>query len=85
MGAASSTEIVTIAEEEPPVLVAVTVYEAAAASCVGVPEIAPVSASSERPAGSAGAIAKETTEPPELVGAASAHALPLVQRSDADA
>ena len=41
----------------PPLLVAVTVYAVAGDPAVGVPEMAPVAASSESPGGSGGATA----------------------------
>ena len=51
-GAASLTTMVIVAVALPPVLVAVTVYAAEDVIVVGVPEIVPVEASKDRPAGS---------------------------------
>ena len=56
--------------ELPPVLVAVTVYVTAEEVAVGVPEITPVDASSERPAGSVAEIDHDVTVPPLDVGVA---------------
>jgi len=56
--------------ELPPVLVAVTVYVTAEEVAVGVPEIPPVDASSERPAGSVAEIDHDVTVPPLDVGVA---------------
>lgn len=69
-GAASLTTMVIVAVALPPVLVAVTVYAAEDVIVVGVPEIVPVEASKDRPAGSVGDIVQETTAPPLEVGVA---------------
>jgi hypothetical protein len=45
----------TVADVDPPELVAVTLYVAWAVTSMGVPEITPVAGSRERPGGSAGA------------------------------
>jgi hypothetical protein len=70
---------------EPPALVAVTVYEAATATAVGVPEMTPVVALIDRPVGSAGVTAQETTAPPEIVGVAGPQAKFWVQLKEAGA
>ena len=67
-GTASFTSIVTIVEALPPVLLAVTVYAVDGDVVVGVPEIAPVEADNESPAGSAGDIDQVVTVPPLYVG-----------------
>ena len=48
------TTMVTLAVSDPPVLVAVMVYEAEEVTAVGVPLMAPVEVLSDRPAGSDG-------------------------------
>ena len=48
------TTMVTLAVSVPPVLVAVIVYVAEEVTAVGVPLIAPVEVSSDKPAGSDG-------------------------------
>ena len=53
-GARSLTTMVTVAVSVPPVLVAVIVYDAEEVIAVGVPEIAPVEVSRDKPAGSDG-------------------------------
>ena len=53
-GAISLTTMVTLAVSVPPVLVAVIVYDAEDVTAVGVPLIAPVEVSSDKPAGSDG-------------------------------
>ena len=53
-GARSLTTMVTVAVSVPPVLVAVIVYDAEEVIAVGVPEIAPVEVSKDKPAGSDG-------------------------------
>ena len=69
-GAATSTSIVTVVVALPPVLLAVTVYVVDELTAVGVPEIAPVAVSKDRPAGSVGVIDQEMTVPPLDVGVA---------------
>ena len=53
-GARSLTTMVTVAVSVPPVLVAVIVYDEEEVIAVGVPEIAPVEVSRDKPAGSDG-------------------------------
>ena len=53
-GARSLTTMVTVAVSVPPVLVAVIVYDAEEVIAVGVPEIAPVEVSRDKPEGSDG-------------------------------
>ena len=77
-GWTSLTTIVTDAESVPPVLVAVTVYDAEAVTVVGVPEIAPVVLDRVRPAGSEGETDQEVTAPPLEVGETVVIAVPLV-------
>ena len=67
-----------LVESLPPVLVAVTVYDADAVTAVGVPEIVPVEESKDRPAGSVGETDQETTVPPPEVGVAAVIAESLV-------
>ena len=67
-GAASLTTTVIVAVALPPVLVAVTVYAAEDVIVVGVPEMAPVEVSKDKPAGRVGVIDHETTAPPLDVG-----------------
>ena len=68
-----------LVESLPPVLVAVTVYDADAVTAVGVPEIVPVEESKDRPAGSVGETDQVATVPPLVVGATVLRALPLVK------
>lgn len=77
-GWTSLTTIVTEAVSVPPVLVAVTVYDAEAVTVVGVPEIAPVVLDNVRPAGSEGETDQEVTAPPLEVGETVVIAVPLV-------
>ena len=69
-GAATSTSMVTVVVALPPVLLAVIVYAVDELTTLGVPEIAPVEVSNERPAGSVGVIDQEMTAPPLEVGVA---------------
>ena len=69
-GAATSTSMVMVVVALPPVLVAVTVYAVDELSVLGVPEIAPVAVSKERPAESVGVMDQEMTAPPLEVGVA---------------
>ena len=62
----------------PPVLVAVTVYVAEEVTAEGVPLIAPVDESSERPDGREGETDQEVTGPPLVVGVTVVMAVPLV-------
>jgi len=77
-GWTSLTTIVTDAVSVPPVLVAVTVYDAEDVTVVGVPEIAPVVLDRVRPAGSEGETDQEVTAPPLEVGETVVIAVPLV-------
>ena len=72
------TTIVTDAVSVPPVLVAVTVYDAEEVTVVGVPEIAPVVLDRVRPAGSEGDTDQEVTAPPLEVGETVVIAVPFV-------
>ena len=58
----------TVAVALPPELLAVTVYVAVEVIAVGVPEIAPVEVSNDKPAGNAGETDHEVTAPPVDVG-----------------
>tara|TARA_Y100000768_G_scaffold360742_1_gene318217 strand:- start:482 stop:724 length:243 start_codon:yes stop_codon:yes gene_type:complete len=73
------TSRVTDTEEEPPLLVPVTVYVVAVVSAVGVPEISPVAVSKVRPAGRVGEIDQDVTVPPALVGVFAVMAESLVR------
>jgi hypothetical protein len=77
-GWTSLTTIVTDAVSVPPVLVAVTVYDAEDVTVVGVPEIAPVVLDRVRPAGSEGDTDQEVTAPPLEVGETVVIAVPFV-------
>ena len=72
------TWIVTVAVPLPPAFVAVTVYDVEDDTAVGVPLIAPVERSNERPAGSVGVIDQEVTSPPFAVGVTAVMALFIV-------
>jgi hypothetical protein len=67
-GAMSLTTIVIVALSLPPVLVAVIVYVAEEFTPVGVPLMAPVEESKERPAGKPGETVHEVIVPPPTVG-----------------
>jgi len=75
----SFTTMVNVAVSLPPVLVAVTVYVAEVVTAVGVPEIAPVEESIERPAGSDGDTVQEVIVPPLTVGVTVVIAVPFVR------
>ena len=62
------TTMVMLAVSVPPVLVAVIVYEADDVIADGVPLIAPVEESRERPAGSEGDTDHDVIVPPPTVG-----------------
>ena len=62
----------------PPVLLPVTVYDAEEVTAEGVPEMAPVEESMERPAGREGETDHEVTVPPVVVGVTVVIAVPLV-------
>ena len=70
--------MVTPAVVLPPVLVAVTVYVAELVMAVGVPEMAPVEESSDKPDGSEGETDHEVTGPPLAVGVTVVMAVPFV-------
>ena len=72
------TTMVTLAVSVPPVLVAVIVYDAEDVTAVGVPLMAPVEVSSDKPAGSDGETEYETTAPPVEVTVAVVIAVPFV-------
>ena len=72
------TTMVTPAVVLPPVLVAVTVYVAELVMAVGVPEMAPVEESSDKPDGSEGETDHEVTGPPLAVGVTVVMAVPFV-------
>ena len=77
-GAISLTTISTSAVVLPPVLVAVTVYVAVDVTAVGVPLMAPVDESSDKPDGREGETDQEVTGPPLAVGVTVVMAVPLV-------
>ena len=70
VGAASLTRIVTVVVALPPLLEAVTEYVVVEETAAGVPEIAPVDVSNDKPVGSEGVIDHEVTVPPVEVGVA---------------
>ena len=70
--------MVTVAVSLPPVLLPVTVYVAEEVTAEGVPEMAPVDESIERPAGREGETDQEVTVPPVVVGVTVVIAVPLV-------
>ena len=70
--------MVTLAVSVPPVLVAVIVYDAEDVTAVGVPLMAPVEVSSDKPAGSDGETEYETTAPPVEVTVPVVIAVPFV-------
>ena len=72
------TTMVMVAVSVPPVLVAVMVYVAEEVTAVGVPLMAPVEVSSDKPAGSDGETEYETTVPPVDVTDVVVIAVPLV-------
>ena len=63
----------------PPVLLAVIVYVAEEVMALGVPEIAPVEESRERPAGKDGETDQVVMVPPFAVGVTVVMAVPLVK------
>jgi hypothetical protein len=75
----SLTWIVTVAVSLPPGFVAVMVYDVEGDTVVGVPLIAPVEVSNERPAGSVGVIDQEVISPPFAVGVTAVMALLIVK------
>jgi hypothetical protein len=62
-GATSLTTMLSVAVSVPAVLVAVTVYEVDDETALGVPLSSPVEVSNERPDGSDGEMAYESTSP----------------------
>ena len=74
--------MVTVAVALPPVLLAVTVYVALDEVVLGVPEMAPVEASMERPVGSAGETLHEVAAPPLEVGVTVVMAVFLTRESE---
>ena len=62
------TVMSTVVVALPPVLVAVIVYVAVEVIAVGVPLISPEEVSRDKPAGSVGDTAQDTTVPPLEVG-----------------
>ena len=81
-GAATLTVMVTMAVALPPVLVAVTVYDVEDEMAVGVPLMAPVDVSKERPAGSVPEIDHDVTVPPLEVGVAADMVTSFVKESE---
>ena len=81
-GASSFTMIVTVAVALPPVLLAVTVYVALEEVVVGVPEMAPVEESIERPDGRDGETLQDVTAPPLEVGVTVVMAVFLTRESE---
>ena len=71
--------MVTMAVALPPVLLAVTVKDVEEVVAVGVPLIAPVVESRERPAGSEGETDHEVIVPPFAVGVTVVICVPLVK------
>ena len=67
-GASSYTTMVTVVVALPPVLLAVMVKVVAEVTVVGVPLMAPVDVSKERPDGRVAEIDQEETVPPLEVG-----------------
>ena len=67
-GAAGPTVMLMDPEEEPPELLAQTVYVVEACSIVGVPQMLPLVEPKESPFGKAGLMAHEVTGPPLAVG-----------------
>ena len=70
--------MVTSAVSLPPVLLAVIVYVAEEVIAVGVPEISPVEASNDSPAGREGETDHDVMVPPLTVGVTLVMAVPLV-------
>ena len=70
--------MVTSAVSLPPVLLAVIVYVAEEVTAVGVPLMAPVEASNDKPAGSVGETDHDVIVPPLTVGVAVVIAVPFV-------
>ena len=81
-GAATLTVMITMAVALPPVLVAVTVYDVEDEMAVGVPLMAPVDVSKERPAGSVPEIDHDVTVPPLEVGVTADMVTSFVRRAN---
>ena len=71
------TTMVMLAVSLPPVLLAVTVYAADDVTAVGVPLMAPVEESRDKPAGSDGETDQEVIAPPLVVGVSVVIAVPF--------
>ena len=67
-GASGPTVMLMEPDEEPPELLAQTVYVVEACSTVGVPQMLPLVEPNERPLGKAGLISQDVTAPPPLEG-----------------
>ena len=80
----SLTTMVTLAVSVPPVFVAVIVYDAEDVTAVGVPLMAPVEVSSDKPAGSDGETEYETTVPPVEVTVSVVMAVPFSRVSEVE-
>ena len=78
------TTMVTLAVSVPPVFVAVIVYDAEDVTAVGVPLMAPVEVSSDKPAGSDGETEYETTVPPVEVTVSVVMAVPFSRVSEVE-
>jgi hypothetical protein len=76
--------MVTLAVSVPPVFVAVIVYDAEDVTAVGVPLMAPVEVSSDKPAGSDGETEYETTVPPVEVTVSVVMAVPFSRVSEVE-
>ena len=81
----SLTTMVILAVSVPPVLVAVIVYDALEVTAVGVPLIAPVDVSRDKPAGRDGETEYDTTAPPDDVTVSVAIAVSFVRVIEVDA
>ena len=73
------TTMVMVAVSVPPVLVAVMVYVAEEVTAVGVPLMAPVEESRERPAGRLGETVHEVMVPPPTVGVSVVMVVPFTR------
>ena len=80
----SLTTMVILAVSVPPVLVAVIVYDALEVTAVGVPLIAPVDVSRDKPAGRDGETEYDTTAPPVEVTVSVVIAVPFVRVSEVE-
>ena len=84
VGGTSLTTMVMLAVSVPPVLVAVMVYEALEVTAVGVPLMAPVVVSNDKPAGSDGETEYDTTLPPVEVTVSVVMAVPFSRVSEVE-